>query len=342
MSLKSGRTVSARRAKTSPSKRLAASIQSIWPVAQSGYKWIERPAAEPIPGIRKRLALEAMSLIERSGPEQEIWIDELDGQGPWLVPCDPSQGEKYVQPTQARHLLKKFLDIPTGIDQIEETKDHIIGFANTYGLLGPALMVLNYQDGGNERGESLRYWREQILKLQVLDRIWKTATCPVRSPKQVGEELSSYIQLPPGLIDLKGSWWGHGNRTAIGELDQIWVHDFQLPLPSPFQDEIGGPPKREHGRFVVDHLVNQELQRNVIPMLLDSYLQLVPATLLGAIYLDFAIRLPGTSQRRIRICKEFTCGKTFEPRRRDQVYCCPACKSKALNRNRPSQAKPKP
>ncbi|MHB8619255.1 MAG: hypothetical protein ACYDAG_06770, partial [Chloroflexota bacterium] len=65
--------------------------------------------------------------------------------------------------------------------------------------------------------------------------------------------------------------------------------------------------------------------RLTAPLAFD--IRIRPQTLLGAIYVAFAVEVSGAEAHSRRRCP--ACGETFTPRRRDQAYCRPSCRTLA-------------
>ena len=273
--------------------------------------------------------------------------------GPWLI----RRGGLYVRqysPMAVPDLHRRFV-------RTEPTDKSILAFANKYGFLGhslalrdPELKSQTVRIDGIPVGESLGYWRREIVRMARLVALWELVKggrqrdlshlvqwAPPGEPQQVRlylvvvdgkirPDLAQFMrQRPPEFQnyvhqdeDLAGRML-HGEVTVLAyeenasdvELLERWKH---------------GDPI-EPARYFVHREVNKRLRGHVSPAVLPyrkGEIYFFPDCLRGALYTLFMLELSGR-QRPAMLCARPGCGLYFEPTHGRQRYCEKPCQQLA-------------
>jgi hypothetical protein len=286
-------------------------LQFRWQVAQGGYRWVDSdPAFEP---------------------DQQRQLFLTDGRptgaaGYRVLP--------YLPLAEFPGLFRVFADT-------EPSRDGIKAFADRFGPLGPNIAKqIPLYDQRNAMGvplgtgEPLGAWSDEILTMRYAIDIWEAArTGDVASLEHVihwkpggsGVEIAGHPGVPGGQLP-----------EAPARVERAWIASSHLG------DDV-------LGRFVpgdlvkpalhyVQSTINRQLEGRASPRLLwDAKrerlgLYIVPAGLIGALWLQFARAVERDSQ--FRQCAE--CGIWFErapgTARADKLYCSTPCRTKAYRK----------
>jgi len=285
-------------------------------------------------------------LLDRSPFGYEWREDPPDGRsgaGPWLVPKMIEIASAVVQrgwsvpvyrPPRGKGLLRRFIELADAdLDQIRE-------FANGYGSIGMPT------------GESLTFWRDEILAVRDLAKTLDDArrAVPPENDYQARRALSSYFRHVDGLADPL-VLYTYGPRRANPVFTRKGDKGHGFPELGSITDATAlvRATKALAGiaRTCVQVAIESRLEGGAHVSIRYEHdkdarqpPQCVPATLLGAIYLGLDRKLRGQSLPP-RACANSECGKTFVPKKRipeGKAACCgPTCR-KALWRLDPEHA----
>jgi hypothetical protein len=287
-----------------------------WDVAQSGYQWIETTAVTS-PPEEKRL------FLSTGCPS---------GQSPSGVPYQPLKDSGLF-------LIFAALD-PT-------TRESLLAFANTYGLLGedeeillPAYTTTRGTLSG--RGEPYETWVKEIQAMRRAVELWNMLKSKnlsalrkviqwvkverVDNGKRVKKDAVRYQSRP------------FNKKTPHGEVESAWI---ATPENSP-----AGFSGFQVGKvtlpawYRLQQVINRNLSGRVSPRLLWEEsgeeeppralgLYFVPHTLIGALWLQFSLAV--AQSREYRQCQY--CGKPFilapHLARTNRRNCSDSCKAMA-------------
>jgi hypothetical protein len=212
--------------------------------------------------------------------------------------------------------------------ETEATKDGILAFANAHGSLGLAI-ALDLIDGEREGpidGEQLAAWRASVLEMRAAVELWDAA----RTSSM--EKLSQCLKW---TSDTSIAYTGPHLALMISAQGEPGLFATWRP------GELIGP-----ALYVVQHRINHALlQHGVVARLLwDSRwaklsLLMVPRTLIGCMWLQFAKAVDGDKE--YRQCEN--CRAWFEvggnrTSRSDKRFCTPTCKA-AGHRKKQAEAR---
>jgi hypothetical protein len=226
--------------------------------------------------------------------------------GPWLVSASDSGGERYAV-MRERQLLTDFDKLA-----MAPSRDRVLQVASQYGWLdGPRRL----REPGTVWGESYGRWRGELAVWRTTRELWRAACAKDRRVlnKQIRWTADSLCWAPHG---------DEGPRWLIAD-DRIRTPFEQRMLFGDFsRGDLVGP-----ARWIVLRTVNEKLYDRVGMLVVPfrSRLRSFPKTLLGALYLRFAIELAGG--RRERPCDK--CGLPFAAGRSDKRYCSRECQNSA-------------
>jgi hypothetical protein len=308
----------------------------VWHVPQDGFQWLK---AWP--------TVDAPEKARLAAPTQMVLSTGLDYDTPY-------QGKVYHPLKAEPALFRKFADLPIA------DLDAIRSFANEYGNLGTGMnfflaargeTILETIDKSPRPmtpviGMPLDEWVRQIDDMHQAVEIWDLIRRKDRA------NLSRFV-----------SWaeaeYGPDGRTPRKLAG--WYYDSRPDLPSQAKDPWGSlPPSPGRIRewiepvmdlckpgdvfmpalFLVQRWVNNQLQKHVIPRLLyhtdlsQQVLQIIPSSLVGAMWLQLAQAIAG--KKDYRTCKE--CGRWFEVSGGDdgrtarRLFCDNPCKSRDYRR----------
>ena len=244
--------------------------------------------------------------------------------------------------------LKQFPSLfRTFSDLAISEREALLDFANKYGLLGVYggfLNVSHPSEPGHQvsaGAETYRDWAKAINAMKEAVRLWDY----LREDDRLG--LGKYIRWNPGETNSDGQVtilpnWGYDSHPDLPRKE--------IPFPSRrftgvIADElerIGLNPQdlRAAAQLLVQRWINSQLEGNTAPRLLyhtelgEMVLQIVPSTLLAAMWLQFAQAI--AANKVYRTCRE--CGNWFEVptatdgRSERRVFCSDPCKSKDYRR----------
>jgi hypothetical protein len=257
------------------------------------------------------------------------WRDDLspwgdDPPGPFLVAA--GEGRNYYEPlTRSRHT-----DIQDGFAALAEQhvaegevtdtlRDGILGYVDRFGFLLGVGQPLYPVDGPIDvdapvRGESVTRWAAQLTDYDALHTAWTWASMP--QAKQRTTDLPTGVAKEGADLVL---------RVGAGVRLQGRLHREKSP-----------------GAILeaVAYLVSERLSSEMRPAVrVGKPLRFQPTSLLGVIYLGFALRLGDQGPRGMRAVYCLACGNLFSQKRRDQRYCDATCRQKG---KRMGIARPRP
>ncbi len=269
-----------------------------WEVPEGGFRWIE-PALEGQIGTPLR---------DESFKEVEQRQLVPAGEG------DPVNWRETRPLDEEKALFRTFADL-------EPEENQILEFANQHGELDLYTDFRSVRPAGENptRGSNLADWTERINEMKAVVQLWEAARS--HDPKA----FEGLIGIRDGELNVEASFLEIVRRRL-----EIW----ELPKPAP---ELDGFQKLV---WTADELVKRIANRCFSPLGLDPrlddgpspdtlFLELVPTSLIGAMWLQFAYWTQGG--RSFPECKQ--CGKRFavalDAKRVVADYCSDTCRFKA-------------
>ncbi len=263
------------------------------------------------------------------------WVIFLDG-ARWITATAEDHAEarpeRFLAPvpsvTESRYPLR---DAPALFREFAETpatEEGAKAFADRHGLLGgDILRAITTEDEGVEpRGERLADWAHEIGEMREAVTVWDEIKAGG------GTALRERV-----------NWSGDAVKfqTAAGErvLADALAGDPTAALMLPAHDYLRA------GRWFVQMIINERMAGRVTPRLAwhdeegRSKLLVVPTSLIGALWLQFAMVVD--EGRDFRRCAH--CGKWFDispdAARRDRIYCSHACRVAAYRARKSGESK---
>lgn len=305
----------------------------LWARPTAGYRWegvwsLSRRTFEHYgqPIFANRLGRSSLVYDARRA------VDSEDANGPLL--CEPHlvAENAWVEydPVRETDLVKSFLkiggvpasqsfqpvkDFPSQGRNIEERS--IKRFADRFGLLGFRLLNVGDQIGG-PMGESLTSWREEIHKFRCLHDL-----CIAMKDKS-NEGAENLARLYDRIL-VSGSDYHPGIRLR----DFVNFDDYLIRADLRAGRGEEPLPIRERASELARDMLNKELDLHV-SVRLDvrrAPVALVPHNLIGAIYLQFAVRLNGGALE-VRLCKNPECRSPLSEARSNKEFCDSKCKDR--------------
>jgi hypothetical protein len=260
-----------------------------WSVTETGYRWVK---GESIKGF------EDWYLTDGIGIGAEYRFAEYVPDG---------------------GLFRTFADL-------SPSKSAILKFANKYGLLTGAAVILTKEIAHPVGGVNLQFWTYQIQALAQGVRLWELA--------KTGD-----VRRLASLLRWKGTEAVHYHDPVIGGGAWIDAHISPELIKSAVSRDLIKP-----AWFHLRRIVNERLKAGISERLLwdqrHHHLSLynVPSDLVAAMWHQFAraIEARGGHERQYRPCDE--CQNWFEVAspdggRSDKRYCGTACRARAWRRN---------
>jgi hypothetical protein len=298
----------------------------LWSVPEHGYKWIQ-----------------AKVYVNdgEDSPRTTTHNSRLDDEPQWVLTAGLAIGQPYnlkqYRPLKnATGLFRTFAHLPL------EDRDAVLEFANEYGHLGiPRMTDIEVQQEGQILfgvwGETWRDWMRHIDAMRRAVEIWDM----VEARDLRG--LSRYIQ----WIDEKWIYDSHPDLRHLNTREALTPPPLGRfsKLIEPALDLFKPGDVLMPASFLAQRWINEHLRGQVAPQVLydlelgKRVLQIIPDTLLSAMWLQFAQAIDGN--RKHRACRE--CGKWFEIStegtgfRVNREFCSDPCKSKDY-RSRKSEA----
>jgi hypothetical protein len=296
-----------------------------WPVPIDGHRWIQA------------------RVYERHGDESRL-KDEPE----WILTEGIAMGEtrqikRYAPLDEAKALFRNFAALRY------EDRDALLRFANEYGTLG----IKRFHDKPIERdgrhvmgvgGETWADWIHEVIAMRRAIEIWEMVV--VRDVTG----LLRHIQWADHKDRGQSQWvyWSHPEVREGGNEALLAL----LPLlPGEAVSCVGIPPVLNlfnstdvflPALFLVQNWINEHLNGAASPQLRYHVrrdvrvIQIIPDSLLAAMWLQFAQAVAGNRQH--RACKE--CGRWFELStegdgfRINRLFCSDPCKSKDYRRRK--------
>jgi hypothetical protein len=286
-------------------------LQFRWHVAESGYRWLEtHPSLQPDTKRRRFLT-----------------DGRPTGAAGWRL-------RQYLPLSEFSGLFREFADTEPGYEGVK-------AFADRFGMLGadisqPIVLSDQRREKGTPlgTGETLGAWTAEISMTRLTIDLWEAARKgDVDRLEQVifwSEDGSAVeIRSHPDLPDDRAP-------EVPTRVEQAWIADARLDasvLGRFTQGDLVKP-----ALHYVQSTINRQLEGRASPRLLwDANrerlgLYIVPDSLIGALWLQFARAVERDSQ--FRQCAE--CGIWFElapgTARADKLYCSTPCRTKAYRR----------
>lgn len=275
-------------------------------------------------------------VIEADDFELASWVSEdLEGDDhfrklDWIVAKEYRPFEKLSEWTDERfengiseYQPLKSAGLHREFAALETNADDVMRFVKANGLLGEDTRELS---GGDlpQWGESLVDWLAHIEALRTLVALWDL----YRDPQTLWEDFYRIVILDCDVVNLSDTCKDSlqfGHPLLYGEY-YFPRHEIALA-----EDES---LTRHVARVFLKGVVSSVLHANTRPeidLLPGSQVQLVPTTLLGAIYVLFMQEIMGRTDAPVRCA---ACGRWFIPRKRSRSYCDNACKQKAYRANK--------
>lgn len=271
-----------------------------------------------------------------------------DESGPWLVPSDPL-GVSLYRPPLGRKLLHRFASLPDPAA--------MAAFAGEFGLLGEPV-DLQLPDGRWVEGEPLQLWEQEVEVVRELARALhdaRNAAQDWRSLKAMAERFSVQTMAggaQPELVftygarSMRVTYVIAGGRHKPAELVDAWrgiksgderwqgINSMDKGLKQ------AAETLAEPVRGCVQWAIETRLQNQHVGIRYRDYRkpgsqppQIVPSTLLGAIYLELDRRVrtharPGLSRPSVA-CAWESCRNWVAPvRKQERYFCGPTCRKR--------------
>ncbi|MFZ5768638.1 MAG: hypothetical protein ACOY3F_08080 [Bacillota bacterium] len=273
----------------------------LWSVPTHGFRWVRGTA-------------------QASGVEDDYLAEnQPEGLG---------KHELYQPLRMFTGLFRTFADTPP-------TKEGILRFANKYGHLFELQDAVVVEHEGRKAvasAEALSLWQQQIWDMRLAVELWDAVQA--RDIAALSRRLT-WTKGPGGMGVLYDTHLtGDSGEPRYTEwIAAPNIHPERLELFAP--GDLVMP-----ALYRVQRVVNEHLKGQVSPRLLwDEHrsrlgLHIVPQSLIGALWLQFAHAITG--RKAYRRCEE--CGTWFEvsPRvaRTNRIYCSNACRTRAYRRRK--------
>jgi hypothetical protein len=285
-----------------------------WTVPARGFEWVQA------------------YLASNNSAEEDSFV-ELQ----WLLVPKDTGGRKLAPYRPLSDF--QFLGLFRVFSEVKLSREAILAFADEYGALGITRPgYINYEWPPDREGETLNDWVWQIEKMRQAIKVWDLL--------QAGDHkgLSRFIRwghrVSPGGIPNSGPyWWFYRSHpdTIVPNVEPPGVPawpgertDEMLAIPNLCEVSDLVTPA---GLFL-SKWVTQSLQGAVSPEIKYDKehrrlnLQIVPKTLLAALWLQFAKAIDtDKTYRRCKACPrwfEVSAGKS----RTDRLFCSDPCKSR--------------
>lgn len=264
---------------------------------------------------------------------------------PWLIDKRNQQftPRKVYRPLSDPVLHRKFARLKT-----ENLESEVLGFASKYGMLGRTIRlshhghsglyladpdgyadhwrdiinaaVIPVADGFPAEGESLRVWQREIDKMGVLLAIWDL----IRR-EEVGKLGQIVMWHGSDAVVVRFKWTHHNGHYEISPADDEKSNGYHaVDLLANFERYRRGDILGPALHYVCD-MLNHHLD-GITPRLSANSgykVEFAPQSLLDALWLMFMLEVDGTT----KTC--WHCDKSFDPTRKDNIYCSGACKRMA-------------
>lgn len=287
-----------------------------WAVYKAGYRWARyNEIANPELNVEE---------AEYSGPFLVIpsVVREVPPGRPWRhskkhIPYATSDA-RYYSPIPGTFMT---------FAQLEPNTESVLAFASRYGHLGVERFLGDITQDGRESkviGEPFLAWRQEIEVMKHALDAWDM------SRKNLVGKLRRHVHRERGNVE-------YDPLTDVPEKGRpIWSLPTRIPTPnrvSPDLGEVlGGFSDGKIARLYMQSQIDMRLSKHcALAMIADAdysglRLHAVPRNLLGALWLQFAFAVSGSSN--LRKCK--MCPTWFEvssgARRPHSIYCSDACK----------------
>lgn len=214
--------------------------------------------------------------------------------------------------------------------ELEPTEEAICQFANRWGLLGgEASTEIGVVDGPQPKslllgvGELLSTWTSESTEMKSLLEIWDLA-------HNRDKKLAAFIKWGDARVWYEGpriEGWPENVRSrreiASGNSPELLAKFQTGDLIGPAQQYLQG----EVNKKLTHHGVSARLLWDQNYTRLSLYL--VPQSLIGCLWLQFARAIDGNRDyRRCPICRKWF-EITFHVSRKDRAFCTPTCKARA-------------
>lgn len=285
-----------------------------WSVPAHGFEWVQ-------------------AYVPPDKPAEETWPEESQ----WLLVLKKMGGGKRLPYRRLSDF--KFLGLFRVLAEVKLCRENILDFANEYGALGITRRVyFNNPFEPAYEGETLYDWAWHIEKMRQAIEVWDLLR---REDKEGLRRLIRWgHRVRPGGTPKTGPhWWFYRSHpdTAAPNVEPgrvpAWpgeVADSLLAVPDVCREGDLVTP----ARFFLAKWVTHYLNGRASPEMRFSKengrlsLQIVPKTLLTALWLQFARAID--TDKTYRRCK--ACSKWFEvsagTSHTDRQFCSDACKSR--------------
>jgi hypothetical protein len=245
---------------------------------------------------------------------------------PYLVIAWPPRQEAY-EPLKTRRLPEDFRVLaravypePSGTwlesdrlapwkegdpDQRIGVQATILAFANRYGFLGNAAVVLDQSGKAISWGESLSFWTRELGIFRCLMELVDGVERASKGGELERRNLNAQVDKRPSGRQLR-----LGHTTLFLDRSEL----------------VGRSPHIA----IADRLrnfVQERVSVSLAPLAVGRPLRFRPTTLLSAIYLDLAMEIVDGLGARLRECEY--CHRPYRAARRDSHFCSTACRSNA-------------
>lgn len=299
-------------------------------VRTDGYHWQDTRhlrAGKMVPALHEGEDLR----LPGSAASMEVYLQALDDA--WQnTPTDVDAYRKY-RADDIPDLYRRFARLKT-------SRDAILGFANSYGLIGIGRRII-LDEGENPDGS--RWTAEEIVEFgHEWAREIGLMKAAVATLDLMDEALGVNVPELSERFAFKNGCWHVRRELAPGYVGQGKVDWIDLSV---WADENGCFESLEAGDLVpaateyIRVTANRKLAGRIEAVLAwdddrtKTSLVYMPTSLLGAMWMQFAATLTRTNNS--RGCVE--CGKLFDFVRRNRMFCSEACQ-KRYGRRKAKQA----
>tara|TARA_B100000749_G_scaffold142637_1_gene109471 strand:- start:250 stop:1173 length:924 start_codon:yes stop_codon:yes gene_type:complete len=258
---------------------------------------------------------------------------------PWLVQVNNNSSDptfRYYDPMSYKNIAIEFYQL-----SFNPTLSNILNFMSQWGFLdNPYPLIDEWSTSSNFIGESLYYWRYHLILFSSWMQLWKL----IDKYNHSATYLSDFPDTDITNIEKRISWSRDYRKihykyqytdpygTSLNfstTVDPITLKEMLRPAESISPGSFYFP-----ALYVLKEEVSAVLTKYVhvgIDLHPHQNIRLYSETLLGAIYLHFALAILGGVEKQA-FCENTFCkyGRFFIKKRRDQRFCSKMCREQAF------------
>lgn len=232
--------------------------------------------------------------------------------GRWLVPVSPPAASydvaPLIRPPRGAAFLRRFADLVG--------PDEVLAFANRYGSLG------------DPSGEPLEFWQQEVASVRDLAGTLDEAT-RAAARDTTAEPLSARFRRRADCLGDEVVY-AYGTRELAFDPKIAQEHGYRAS-DQISTDWMSVKALVRFARLCVQTAIERHLRGAHVGVRYDHDRpapqppQLVPATLLGAVYLELDRKLR-SPLRTLPLKQCDQCGREFQPKRRSAAFCGATCR----------------